>query len=55
MLMQFGDVPLSSDRRKLHGEELRDLRSSPSIIRMMKWRRSRWAGHVERMGAKRNA
>jgi hypothetical protein len=29
--------------------------SSPSIIRMMKSRRMRWAGHVARMGEKRNA
>jgi hypothetical protein len=32
--------------RKLHNEELRDLYSSPSIIRIMKSRRMRWAGHV---------
>jgi hypothetical protein len=41
--------------RKLHNEELHDLHSSPSIIRMFKSRRMRWAGHVARMGAKRNA
>jgi hypothetical protein len=41
--------------RKLHNEELRDLNSSPSIIRMLKSRRLRWAGHVARMGEKRNA
>jgi hypothetical protein len=41
--------------RKLHNEELRDLYSSPSIIRIMKSRRMRWAGHVARMGEKRNA
>jgi hypothetical protein len=35
--------------RKLHNEELRDLYSSPSIIRMIKSRRMRWAGHVARM------
>jgi hypothetical protein len=32
--------------RKLHNAELRDLYSSPSIIRIMKSRRMRWAGHV---------
>jgi hypothetical protein len=37
---------------KLHNEELNDLYSSPSVLRMMKSRRMRWAGHVERMGAK---
>jgi hypothetical protein len=36
--------------RKLHNEELRNLYSSPSIIRMMKSRRMRWAGHVSKMG-----
>jgi hypothetical protein len=37
-------------RRKLYNEELRDLYSSPSIIRIIKSRRMRWAGHVARMG-----
>jgi hypothetical protein len=35
--------------RKLHNKELRDLYSSPSIIRIIKSRRMRWAGHVARM------
>jgi hypothetical protein len=41
--------------RKLHNEELHNLSSSPSIIRTIKSRRMRWAGHVARMGEKRNA
>jgi hypothetical protein len=41
--------------RKLHNEELHNLCSPPSIIRMIKSRRVRWAGHVARMGAERNA
>jgi hypothetical protein len=41
--------------RKLHNEELRDLYSSPNIIRIMKSRRMRWAEHVARMGEKRCA
>jgi hypothetical protein len=41
--------------RKLHNEELHDLYSSPSIIRMIKSRRMRWAGQVARMGERRNA
>jgi hypothetical protein len=41
--------------RKLHNEELHNFYSSPSIIRMDKSRRMRWAGHVARMGEKRNA
>jgi hypothetical protein len=40
---------------KLHNEQLRDLYSSPSIIRIIKSRRMRWAWHVARMGEKRNA
>jgi hypothetical protein len=36
--------------RKLHNEELHDLYFSPSIIRIIKSRRMRWAGHVARMG-----
>jgi hypothetical protein len=36
--------------RKLPNEELRNLYCSPSIIRIIKSRRMRWAGHVERMG-----
>jgi hypothetical protein len=40
--------------RKLHNEELRDLYSSPCIIRIIKARRIRWAGHVARMGEKKN-
>jgi hypothetical protein len=40
---------------KLHNEELRDLYSSPSMIRIIKSRRMRWVGHVARMGEKKNA
>jgi hypothetical protein len=36
--------------RKLHNEKLHNLNSSPSIIRMIKSRRMKWAGHVARMG-----
>jgi hypothetical protein len=41
--------------RRLHNEELNDLYSSQNIIRVMKSRRMRWAGHVARMGEKRGA
>jgi hypothetical protein len=41
--------------RKLHNEELHNFYASPSIIRIIKSRRMRWAGHVARMGDKRNA
>ena len=36
--------------RKLHNEELYDLYSLPNIVRVVKSRRMRWAGHVARMG-----
>jgi hypothetical protein len=36
--------------RKLHNDELHNLYSSPNIVRMIKSRRMRWAGHVARMG-----
>jgi len=36
--------------RRLHNEELNDLYSSPNIVRVIKSRRLRWAGHVARMG-----
>jgi hypothetical protein len=41
--------------RKLHNEELHDLYSLPSIIRIIRSRRMRWAGHVARMRENRNA
>jgi hypothetical protein len=41
--------------RKLHNEDLRELYSSPIIIRIIKSRSMRGAGHVARMGKKRNA
>jgi hypothetical protein len=40
---------------KLRNEELHNMYSSPSIIRMIKSRRMRWEGHVARRGEKRNA
>jgi hypothetical protein len=36
--------------RKLHNEELHSLYSSPNIVRVIKSRRMRWAGHVARIG-----
>jgi hypothetical protein len=44
---------VTGEWRKLYNEELHDLYSSPSIIRIMKSKTVRWAGHVARMGEKR--
>jgi hypothetical protein len=41
--------------RKLHNEELHDLYSSPGIIRIIKSKRMRLAGHLARIGEKKNA
>jgi hypothetical protein len=41
--------------RKLHNEELHGLYSSPSIVRVIKARRMRWAGHVARIEEVRGA
>jgi hypothetical protein len=41
--------------RKVHNEELHDIYALPSIIRMIKPRRMKWAGHVAQMRKKRNA
>jgi hypothetical protein len=44
---------VTGEWRKLHNEELHNLYSSPDIIRQIKSRRMRWAGHVARMGGER--
>jgi len=44
---------VKGELRRLHDEELNDLYSSPNIVRVIKSRRMRWAGHVARMGEKR--
>ena len=41
---------LAWEGRKLHNEELSDLYSLPNIVRVVKSRRMRWAGHVACMG-----
>ena len=41
---------VTGDWRRLHNEEINVLYSSPNIVRVIKLRRMRWAGHVARMG-----
>jgi hypothetical protein len=40
---------VTEERRKLHNEELNDLYSLPNLVRVIKSRRMRWAGHVVRI------
>jgi hypothetical protein len=46
---------VTGEWRRLHNKELYALYSSPNIIRVMKSKRLRWAGHVARMGERRGA
>jgi len=41
---------VTGEWKKLHNEELSDLYSLPNVVRVVKSRRTRWAGHVARMG-----
>ena len=43
-------VEVTREWRKLHNVELHDLYCSPNIVRVIKSRRMRWAGHIARMG-----
>ena len=45
---------MTGEWRKLHNEELNDLYFLPNIVRVVKSRRMRWAGHVARMGEDRD-
>jgi len=41
---------VTEEWRRLHNEELNDLYCSPNIVRVVKSRRMRWAGHVALVG-----
>ena len=41
---------VTGEWRKLYNEQLSDLYYLPNIVRVVKWRRMRWAGHVASMG-----
>ena len=44
---------VAGEWRRMHSEELNDLYCSPNIVRVIKSRKMRWAGHVARMGEER--
>ena len=44
---------VTGEWRKLHNEKLNDLYCSPNTVRVIKWRRMRWAGHIAHTGERR--
>ena len=54
LILNCNILNVTGEWTKLHNEELSDLYSLPIIVRVVKSRRMRWAGHVARMGEGRN-
>jgi hypothetical protein len=52
-ILGFKRDEVREKKKKLHNEEVNDLYCAPSIIRVIKSRRMRWAGHVARMDESR--
>jgi len=50
VLVRIFGPEVTGEWRKATKEELNDLYRSPNIVRVIKWRRMRWAGHVARVG-----
>ena len=51
--MDLEETRYRGEWRRLHNPELNDLYSSPIIVRVIKFRRMRWPGHVARIGEER--
>jgi len=51
--IRFENIRYIENLSLLHNEELNDLYCSPNIVRVIKWRRMRWAGHVAHMSEER--
>jgi len=52
-IFEPGRDEVTGELRRLHNEELNDMYSSPNIVRVLKSRRMRWAGHVASMVVER--
>ena len=51
--MDLGSEEVTGEWRRLHNEELNNLYFSPNIVRVIKSRKMRWAGHVAHLGEER--
>jgi len=51
--LDLGSEEVTGEWRRLHNEELNNLYFSPNIVRVIKSRKMRWAGHVAHLGEER--